>query len=70
MRRAFVAIALTASLLASPGGRTALLDPFWTVLSSIWDAAGCGWDPNGQCNSAPQGDAGCGMDPNGCPTGS
>jgi hypothetical protein len=65
MRRALVAIALTGSLLASTGGRPVLFDQLWSFLSSIWDSAGCGWDPDGQCSPPPQSDAGCEWDPNG-----
>lgn len=64
MRRTFFAIALTGSLLASMGGRPGLLDQFWALLSSIWTAEGCSWDPNGTCIQ-PQADEGCGWDPDG-----
>jgi hypothetical protein len=65
MRRALVALTLTASLAGSPG----LLDQLWSLLSSVWSAsspdAGCRMDPSGRCAPAPQTDAGCIMDPNG-----
>ncbi len=62
MRRSFLAMALTASLVSTaPSG---LFDPIWTLLSSLWGAkAGCEWDPNGRCLPAPK--IGCGMDPDG-----
>lgn len=65
MRRALVAIALTGSLLASTGGRPVFFDQLWSVLSSIWDSAGCGWDPDGFCAPTAQVDEGCSWDPNG-----
>jgi hypothetical protein len=71
MRKALVALTLAAALAA---GRPAVLDHLWTLLTSVWSAsspdAGCGMDPDGRCNPAPQPDEGCGMDPNGCPQGS
>lgn len=72
MRRSLVLVVVTASLLGSPG----LLDSFWSLVSSIWSGstaeAGCGFDPWGECRTAPQPqpDAGCGWDPYGCPSGS
>jgi hypothetical protein len=69
MRPTLVALALTASLLASRP--PALIEPLWAFLASLWSEPspkeGCGMDPNGLCAPAPQGesDAGCGMDPNG-----
>lgn len=72
MRKTFLAAALAAGLAAS---QPALLDSFWTFLTSLWGEstpdAGCGGDPNGGCYPRPpQSDAGCGGDPNGCPKGS
>jgi hypothetical protein len=71
MRRTLIAVALASSL----GFPSHLLDPLWTLLSSLDHSApvtkaGCGADPNGRCNPAPtqpqsQVDIGCGMDPNG-----
>lgn len=34
-------------------------------LSFLGTDAGCGWDPSGQCQPAPQIDEGCIWDPNG-----
>jgi len=76
MRRTFFAVALAASL-AHPA-HLGLLDPLWSLLSTLWGApatpdAGCEWDPNGRCASAPQPqmDAGCEWDPDGrCHSGS
>lgn len=72
MRRTLVVVALTASFLtATPSG---LLEPFWSLLSSFLSGeaseAGCGVDPFGDCNTAPESDAGCRLDPYGCPQGS
>ena len=67
MRRTLVLVVVTASLSGSPG----LLDSVWSLVSSLWSEAGCGWDPFGGCTAPqPQPDAGCGFDPWGCPTGS
>jgi hypothetical protein len=70
MRKTLTALALTATLISQP----ALLDSFWTFLSSLWEEstpdAGCGADPSGRCNPQPQIDEGCGADPSGCPKGS
>lgn len=62
MRRSFMAMAFTASLVSTaPSG---LFEPLWALFSSLWDTkAGCEWDPNGRCLPAPK--EGCGMDPNG-----
>jgi hypothetical protein len=76
MRRALVALALTASLATSTP--SSLFDPLWSFLSSIWGGtpvsnAGCEWDPNGRCGGAPQPqtEAGCEWDPYGrCKPGS
>jgi hypothetical protein len=72
MRRALLAVAVTASLLgpvAAPGP----LGQLWQLLSSLWDIpathdAGCIMDPSGGCREAPQPqpDEGCIMDPSGC----
>jgi hypothetical protein len=76
MRKALVAVAFTASLLASPAGRPVLLGQLWELLSAALNVpstdAGCGWDPFGRCTPVPQNtaDEGCGMDPYGCPKGS
>lgn len=71
MRKALIALTLTASLAA---GGPALLDQVWSLLTSVWNPStadeGCGMDPDGRCRPAPQIDEGCGMDPNGCPKGS
>jgi hypothetical protein len=70
MRKALVAVAFTASLLASPPGL------LWELLSAVWSGpspdVGCGADPYGRCTPAaqPASDAGCGFDPWGCPKGS
>jgi hypothetical protein len=69
MRRALVALALTASLATS--APSSLFEPLWSFLSSIWGGtavldAGCELDPNGRCGGAqPQTEAGCEWDPNG-----
>jgi len=76
MRRILFAAALAAAL--APTSPAHLLDPLWSFLSTLWAApsgfdAGCGFDPNGNCNPAPQPqlDAGCGADPDGlCKPGS
>ncbi|HWM89823.1 MAG TPA: hypothetical protein VN493_03580 [Thermoanaerobaculia bacterium] len=71
MRRALIALALTASMLTS---QPTLVDSVWSFLSAIWSQsspdAGCGADPNGRCAPQPRIDAGCGADPDGCPEGS
>ena len=68
MRKALVVLTLTAALAA---GRPTFLSHVWTLLTSIWNEAGCGMDPSGQCAPAPQTDEGCGMDPSGgCKPGS
>lgn len=65
MRRALITLALLGSLFSQPS----LLDPLWSLLSSLWSEAGCGADPNGDCplGPQPQTDEGCGSDPNGRP---
>lgn len=78
MRRSFMAVALTASLVSTaPSG---FFDSFWALFSSMWDTKagcemdpdgrclpvpkiGCEWDPSGRCLPAPK--AGCEWDPNG-----
>jgi len=77
MRKSLFAAALTASLLGGPAGQSSLFDPLFAFFSAIWDGqsldAGCGWDPNGRCDVAPQPqlDEGCGWDPDGrCHSGS
>lgn len=76
MRKALVAVAFTASLLASQAGRPVLLGQLWELLSAALSSpstdAGCGADPYGRCTPVPQPtvDEGCGMDPYGCPKGS
>ncbi|HEX9940531.1 MAG TPA: hypothetical protein VGG03_00830 [Thermoanaerobaculia bacterium] len=75
MQRILVALALASSLLTSPGPRPDLLGPFRTFLSLLGSGSstkeGCGMDPSGHCNTAPQPgpeiEAGCGMDPDGRP---
>ena len=62
MRKALVALALTAALAA---GRPTLLGQVWSLLTSIWDEAGCRMDPSGECLLQPQTDEGCRMDPSG-----
>ena len=74
MRRALVALSLTASLAAAPSG---FFDRLWSLLSALWGdpqtvhqpqtKEGCTADPNGRCNPAPQPqtEAGCTADPNG-----
>lgn len=69
MRRSFVVLVLAASLVNAPSG---LFDPLWAFLSSLGGGsvstkAGCGLDPNGQCQPAPQptSEIGCGLDPDG-----
>jgi hypothetical protein len=64
MRKALFVLALAASLQASPF-QPALLDPLWSLFSTLDE--GCGWDPYGRCNASPQlqADEGCGMDPYG-----
>jgi len=76
MRRALLAVAVTASLLTA-GTSPGLLDQLRSLLSSIWSAwesadEGCIADPYGRCRPAPQpqSDAGCEFDPYGCPKGS
>ncbi len=64
MRKALVALTLTAALAA---GRPTLISQVWSLLTSVWDEAGCRMDPDGKCLPAPQTDAGCRMDPDGCP---
>lgn len=65
MRRTFVAVALTSSLLtATPN----LLNQIWSLFASFWGApadskAGFGWDPNGIPQAQPK--EGFGWDPNG-----
>ena len=62
MRRSFMAVVLTASLVSTaPSG---FFDSFWTLFSSLWDTkAGCEMDPSGRCLPEPK--IGCGMDPSG-----
>jgi hypothetical protein len=62
MRRSFMAMALTASLVSTaPSG---LFDPLWALFSSLWETKeGCGMDPSGRC--LPASKAGCEMDPDG-----
>ncbi len=65
MRRTFVAVALTSSLLTAPPN---LLDQIWSLLAWVWGApvdskAGIGWDPNGPPQAQPK--EGIGWDPNG-----
>jgi hypothetical protein len=75
MRRILLAVALAASLAPMA---PSLLGPLQTLLSSLWGApatldAGCGFDPDGRCTTAPQPqlDEGCGFDPDGrCQPGS
>jgi hypothetical protein len=71
MRKALIVLALAGALVAGP---SALLDPLWSLLSTVWSEsspdAGCGFDPDGGCNPAPRPDEGCGADPSGCPKGS
>ena len=68
MRKALIALALTASL--ASGGPT-LLDRVWSLLTSVWGAScsdeGLGMDPSGGCRATPQSDEGLGMDPSGRP---
>ena len=64
MRRALLAVVLTAALLGPTS--SSLFDPLWPFFSSLWGTsadAGCEMDPDGQCQ--PQPDAGCEADPNG-----
>ncbi len=74
MRRMFIAMAVTASLLTTAPSH--LLDPLWALFSRIWSSstplqpqpdAGCGADPNGRClpDPQPQPNAGCESDPSG-----
>jgi hypothetical protein len=71
MRKALFAAALTASLFGGPASRPDLFDPLFAFFSTVWDGqsleAGCGFDPWGRCDVAPQPqlDEGCGFDPNG-----
>ncbi len=71
MRKALIALILAGSLAA---GRPALLGQLWSLLASALSPPaadeGCGFDPDGRCNPAPQTDEGCGFDPSGCPKGS
>jgi len=61
MRRSFMAMALTGSLVSTA---PRLFDSFWEIFSSIWSTkAGCEMDPDGRCLPAPK--AGCEWDPNG-----
>lgn len=75
MHRALVAIALIASLAApaSFNGLSSLWN-LWSKPGSAHSKIGCGMDPFGRCDPAPQPqletDAGCRMDPFGCPQGS
>ena len=75
MRRTLIALTLASSLGVPSPYR--LLEPLWSVLSSLWPDApvakiGCGADPNGLCvpaSASPQAqsDIGCGADPFGRP---
>ena len=74
MRRTFLAVAVTASLLTS-GASPGTFERLWILFSGLWDAsagtdAGCIWDPDGRCRPAsePQTNEGCGWDPYGCPS--
>lgn len=68
MRKALIAVTLTATLITHPS--------LWSFVSDLWNKStadsGCGFDPWGKCNPAPEPetDAGCGADPWGCPKGS
>ncbi|HEY2738146.1 MAG TPA: hypothetical protein VGK45_07040 [Thermoanaerobaculia bacterium] len=53
MRRTLLAVALAASL--APTSSPGFFHQLWSLLSAFWTApassdAGCGADPNGQCN--------------------
>jgi hypothetical protein len=71
MRKALITLILAASLAA---GRPPLLEQLWSFVASALGGPaadeGCGLDPDGRCNPAPQTDEGCGLDPSGCPKGS
>jgi hypothetical protein len=66
MRRALLALTLAGAVAA---GQAGFLDPLWSLLTSVWSESvpdeGCGLDPDGTCNPAPQTDAGCILDPEG-----
>lgn len=66
MRRSFLALAVTASLVTS---QPSLLGQLWDLLAAVWSEpaadAGCIFDPSGRCTPAPRSDAGCIFDPNG-----
>lgn len=73
MRRTFLAVAVTASLLTS-GASPGTFERLRTLLSGLWGASagtdeGCIMDPYGGCRPTPepQTDEGCGWDPYGCP---
>jgi hypothetical protein len=72
MRRALLAVALTAALVNPV--HSSLLDPLWSFLVALWEApatadSGCSMDPYGSCQ--PQPDDGCSWDPYGrCQPGS
>lgn len=59
MRRSLLALALAVPLISQP----VLFDPFWNLLSAIWEDEGCIGDPSGGC--APSLDEGCIADPDG-----
>lgn len=69
MSKAFLALALAASLASQPN----LWGSLWTLVSAAWSESspdeGCGWDPSGKCAPVPQPqtDEGCGADPSGKP---
>jgi hypothetical protein len=74
MRRTFLVLTVTASLLTSGASP---MEQLWSFLSRLWGASattdeGCIGDPYGACRPAPapQTDAGCVFDPYGCPKGS
>lgn len=70
MRPTLLAVVLTASFATAPS--LGFLEPLWSFLASFAEA-GCGADPFGRCNPAPQHptlESGCGFDPLGCPRGS
>ncbi len=59
MRKALIAVTLTASLITHPS--------LWSFVADLWNKStaevGCGADPWGKCNPAPETDSGCGFDP-------
>ncbi len=68
MRRALITFVLSGFLAGSLATQPNLLDQIWSLVLS-WSSpdAGCGMDPNGNCQPAlpAQTDEGCGMDPSG-----